>query len=577
MTSFRSSLVAKLALAVVLLILLPSALLTSYWYERDKAAAIDVEMRHIQNYSKNVANEIDSFLLGQRDIARYGAVSHELRSFLRKPGDAATVLEFNAWLTYWSKISKHIGEVFVLDVKGNCVASTDASFVGKNYALRPYFQDAVRGLDHVSDWTIGITSRKPGVYLSSPIKVGDSTVGGVMVIKLNLNPIDAIILRSQGLGVQTFLVNRDGVVLAHYDPTFRYATVDDLSAEESLRINQTRQFADLPQKSLRLRSLRQDLANSRPGETLMSREYEFGGDRKVAALTGLQSNAWVVGVTSPLSVIESRGKQRFAAVAPMILLVILFTLLASFYLIRFVVRPLKELLHKTRLLSAGDFSVEAQARGNDEVSQLAKTFNSMARTIRVHTDELEARVAQRTAELETAYEEIKLLSITDALTGCFNRHYMNEQLAGEVERSKRYGRALSILMCDVDHFKKVNDTWGHPAGDAVLRVVGSTLRDHQRHGSDWVARFGGEEFLVVFPETSLEAASVLAEKLRKQIEDLVVDFDQQAIHVTASFGLATLRHGDGDEKLEDLFARADAMLYHAKQSGRNRVVFDARS
>jgi diguanylate cyclase (GGDEF)-like protein len=229
------------------------------------------------------------------------------------------------------------------------------------------------------------------------------------------------------------------------------------------------------------------------------------------------------------------------------------------------------------LLSAGDFSVEAQARGNDEVSQLAKTFNSMARTIRVHTDELEARVAQRTAELETAYEEIKLLSITDALTGCFNRHYMNEQLAGEVERSKRYGRALSILMCDVDHFKKVNDTWGHPAGDAVLRVVGSTLRDHQRHGSDWVARFGGEEFLVVFPETSLEAASVLAEKLRKQIEDLVVDFDQQAIHVTASFGLATLRHGDGDEKLEDLFARADAMLYHAKQSGRNRVVFDARS
>jgi diguanylate cyclase (GGDEF)-like protein len=576
MTSFRSSLVAKLALAVVLLILLPSAILTVFWYERDKAAAIDVEMRHIQTYSKNVANEIDSFLLGQRDIARYGAVSHELRGFLRKPGDASTVVAFNAWLAYWSKVSKHIGEVFVLDLKGNCIASTDPLFVGKNYALRPYFQDAVRGLDHVSDWTIGITSRKAGVYLSSPIKISDNTVGGVMVIKLNLNPIDAIILRSQGLGVQTFLVNRDGVVLAHYDPTFRYATVDDLSAEESLRINQTRQFADLPQKSLRLGTLRQDLANSRPGETLMSREYEFGGGRKVAALTGLQSSAWVVGVASPLSVIERRGKQRFAAVAPMIVLVTLFTLLASFYLIRFVVRPLNELLQKTRLISAGDFSVEVQARGSDEVSQLARTFNSMARTIRLHTDELEARVAQRTSELETAYEEIKLLSITDALTGCFNRHYMNEQLAGEIERCKRYGRALSILMCDVDHFKKVNDTWGHPAGDAVLRLVGATLRENLRHGSDWVARFGGEEFLIVFPETTLEAASILAEKFRKRIEDLIIDFDQRTLHVTASFGVATLLPGDGDEKQEVLFARADAMLYQAKQRGRNMVVSDAR-
>ncbi|MCF8167476.1 MAG: diguanylate cyclase [Rhodoferax sp.] len=575
MTTIRSSLVAKLAFAVVFLILLPSTLLTIYWYERDRAAAIDVEMRHIQSYSKNVANEIDSFLLGQRDIARYGAVSQELRGFLRKQGDPGTMLEFNAWLTYWSKISDHIGEVFVLDLKGNCVAATDASFVGKDYSLRPYFQDAIRGLDHVSDWTIGITSRKAGVYLSSPIKVSNSTIGGIIVIKLNLAPIDAIILRSQGLGVQTFLVNREGVLLAHYDPTLRYATLDDLSAKESDWIRQTRQFADLPQKSLGLKSLRQDIGHSRPGETLMSQEYNFGGDRKVAALTGLQANAWVVGVTSPLSVIESRGKQRFSAVAPMIVLVILFTLLASFYLIRFVVRPLNELLQKTRLLSAGDYSVEAQAIGTDEVSQLAKTFNNMARTIRLHTDELEHRVAQRTAELEKAVLEIKQLSITDALTGCFNRHHMNEQLAREIERSKRYGRALSILMCDIDHFKRVNDTWGHPAGDEVLRLVSAALRDNLRHGSDWVARFGGEEFLIVFPETSLEDASVLGEKLRMRIEDLVINLDQQVLHVTASFGLACLRPGDGDNTLEVLLARADAMLYLAKRGGRNRLAIDS--
>ena len=573
MPTLRLSLAGKLALATIVLILLPSSLLTAYLYSRDRAAAIDLEMRHIQNYSREIANEIDAFLVGQRDIARYGVVSAELRSFMKKPDDPVTVIGFNAWLKQWSRISKYIAVVFILDKQGKCTASTDPAFVGQNYSMRPYFHDAMRGLDHVSDWTVGVTSRKPGIYLSSPILLVGGSIGATMVIKLDPEPIDLIIRRRQDSGTQTFLTNRDGVVLAHYDPAIRYATVSDLTDSESARIRATRQFADVPQRSLKLATLRQDIANTRPGDTLISREYDFQGARKVAALTGSMSEPWIVGVTVPFSTIETPIRQQLRTIVPLILLVLLFTVLSSRYLIRSVIRPLDELLHKTRLLSAGDYSVEADARGSDEVSQLAKTFNSMARQIRSHTEELEAKVAQRTLELETAYREIKALSITDALTGCFNRHHMDERLAHEIARAERYGRDLSLVMCDVDHFKRVNDTWGHPTGDQVLREVSRVLREI-RAGSDWVARFGGEEFLIVFPETALGSAAILVEKLRRNLEDLQIVYGGHVLRITASFGLTSLRIG-AREEAHVLLGRADALLYQAKQNGRNRVAVEA--
>ena len=119
-------------------------------------------------------------------------------------------------------------------------------------------------------------------------------------------------------------------------------------------------------------------------------------------------------------------------------------------------------------LAAGDLSVQVPVRGDDEVAQLAAAFNSMANEIRGNTERLEGEVARRTTELEMANREITELSITDALTGCHNRHYLNQQLPREIDRAGRYGRRLSVVMCDLDHFKSVNDTHGHAAGDAVL-------------------------------------------------------------------------------------------------------------
>jgi diguanylate cyclase (GGDEF)-like protein len=565
------SLSFKLALAVALLVLLPSVLLAAYLYQREHASAIDAEYRRIQSYSKELANEIDAFIVGHRNITRYSVVGAELRSFFRKDlKNPGTRLEFNEWLTRWAGISKNIAEVFVLDRTGECVASTDQTFIGQNYLVRPYFQDAIQGIHHVSDWTVGITSKKPGIFLSSPILSNEDRVAGVLVVKLDPEPIDTIIRRSINLGVQTFLVNRDGVLLAHYDPALRYATIDDLTEAARTAIAETRQFAEFRQPSLKLSSLREALADARPGETRMSQQYQFRGDAKIAALTGTKSRQWIVGVTVPLSSADAPAKQRLYGLLPMSLLVLLFTAVASLYLVRFVVRPLRDLVQKARQISSGDYSVQANTKGDDEVSQLACTFNDMAREIRSHTEDLESKVAQRTAQLEKANEEIQQLLITDPLTGCFNRRYIDQYLALSLEQAKRYRRHLSIAICDIDHFKKVNDTWGHLAGDRVLSEVGQTLRNSLRE-SDWVARYGGEEFIVVLPETECSDAKTLMDKVRCQLEMMQISFDGNTLKVTASFGLASLDN-EKDESVSDLVGRSDACLYEAKKNGRNRVV-----
>ncbi len=176
--------------------------------------------------------------------------------------------------------------------------------------------------------------------------------------------------------------------------------------------------------------------------------------------------------------------------------------------------------------------------------------------------------------LEKANRQIRYLAQRDPLTGCYNRGHMNEQLPREVRRALRYRRSLSLALCDIDHFKTVNDSYGHHCGDAVLREFVKTINGYIRTDSDWLARYGGEEFLLVLPETPLESAACLTERLRKCIADRHFDCQGQAVRVTASFGVV----GFGAERMtekfsaEDLLKLADDHLYHAKKEGRNRVV-----
>ena len=163
---------------------------------------------------------------------------------------------------------------------------------------------------------------------------------------------------------------------------------------------------------------------------------------------------------------------------------------------------------------------------------------------------------------------MRQLAITDGLTQVANRRHFDERIHEEIDRSQRYGRPLVLLLLDIDHFKKVNDSYGHPAGDAVLRRVADICRASIRT-LDLVARFGGEEFAILLPETDIPGALQLAERIREEIAASPVVYGPHTIQVTASLGVAATENGDRDS--EQLLKAADEMLYAAKQGGRNQV------
>jgi diguanylate cyclase (GGDEF)-like protein len=197
----------------------------------------------------------------------------------------------------------------------------------------------------------------------------------------------------------------------------------------------------------------------------------------------------------------------------------------------------------------------------------------------VHEPELVARLntGRRILALEHslrfANERNRVLSITDALTGSFNRRYLMDQLPRELERCRRYAAPLSVIMCDLDHFKQVNDVRGHAAGDDVLQQFVTRITKSIRTPTDWLARLGGEEFLIVLPETGYEGALLVAEKIRAVVAEAPFMTRAGDVPVTASFGGAsTERQGpDLSLKVERLLRTADECLYRSKEAGRNRT------
>ena len=180
--------------------------------------------------------------------------------------------------------------------------------------------------------------------------------------------------------------------------------------------------------------------------------------------------------------------------------------------------------------------------------------------------------------LENAVNRARLLrsGFTDVLTGWHNRRYLQVRLAEELARARRDGQALACLMLDLDHFKSINDTWGHAAGDDVLRELAQRI-EAQVRASDVAARYGGEEFVILLPRTDTTAAARLAERVRQAVRGAPVPFgDDGEVEVTASIGIASVAPQASDTDLktlgESLLARADVALYRAKSSGRDKVV-----
>jgi diguanylate cyclase (GGDEF)-like protein len=243
---------------------------------------------------------------------------------------------------------------------------------------------------------------------------------------------------------------------------------------------------------------------------------------------------------------------------------LMFTIVVAFVMVvglivflAYVLRPLRQLHLGLRALARGDLDYEVPVYSRDEVGQVVQAFNAT------------------TARLKAAFEQIEALATRDPLTGLPNRRLFDERLVSEAARSRRYGHPFGLIVMDLDKFKSINDTYGHPAGDEVLKYVAKMVEISIRE-TDVPARNGGEEYAIILPETNFDDVHAVAEKLRAAVAEHNVrpDMISQSIRVTLSAGAACSQGHLVTP--EAMVAAADAALYQSKNEGRNRVTMAPR-
>ena len=205
---------------------------------------------------------------------------------------------------------------------------------------------------------------------------------------------------------------------------------------------------------------------------------------------------------------------------------------------------------------------------NDEMVSITATNEA----IKHHLTQAFDREKALAEKLEEANRNLKILASKDPLTGLYNRQFLNELLEKEWSRSQRFSYALSVIMADIDNFKKVNDEYGHQAGDTVLKKIAEILSENLR-GNDYLARYGGEEFIFVLPQTDLTGACTAAERFRKSVHQLIIPVNNNhKLLLSISCGVSTAYPERIDDNIDALIQRADNALYEAKRSGKDRVI-----
>jgi diguanylate cyclase (GGDEF)-like protein len=263
-------------------------------------------------------------------------------------------------------------------------------------------------------------------------------------------------------------------------------------------------------------------------------------------------------ITVPMSRVFEEANRALVRDLLGITLATLFLLVAAWYGAEwFMLRKFRALLSTAERMRGGDLNARTGIPdGHEELSQLAHAFDDMA------------------GALQQREQRLQEQAISDPLTGLYNRRYLNEFLPRELARSARSNMPVAVLLIDLDHFKRVNDSRGHEAGDIVLNAVGNLLRGNVR-GSDIACRYGGEEFALILPDTGAEAAMRRAEDIRLAISTLnLIHAGRSLGKVTASFGIAVFPEHAQDT--DDLLRVADIALYAAKGAGRDRIVVGHR-
>ncbi|WUR12743.1 diguanylate cyclase [[Empedobacter] haloabium] len=518
----RWRIVPRAALVAVLLVASAGVVWLSYTGIRER------EIARLQANADGRLRQLSQLLLAPAE--RYSYLPNLLANYrilndaLRAPHDAARVRAANAFL---HQLNERTGTslLYLLDLRGTTVAASnwDAadSLVGRNYAFRPYFTNALRdGAGRF--FAMGVTSHKPGYYLSYLVKEGERTLG-VAVVKIDLRLPDL-----GGSNGEMLVTDAAGVAFLSSRPDWNYRPIRPVTPAAAAQLRSTRQYEGVLKAPLASAAGRQLAAGA---EIVRLR----GGDGVASAWLlvrrRIADSEWNANLLMPMARVEDIARVgALTAAAGIALLLMLGVLLA-------------------------------QLR-----SRVRERKRSRRRLERAHR-----ALGQQNEELRLLSEELRRKSITDSLTGMANRAFFLDSAAAMVGIAKRHGTPLALLLVDADHFKRINDEYGHPAGDAVLQLLASVLTAQTREG-DVAARYGGEEFIVALPHTTAQAASELAERIRGRVAAQPAPPGMAGLRLSVSIGVAQYRPEEAD--IGETIRRADAALYAAKHAGRDCVRVD---
>ena len=306
---------------------------------------------------------------------------------------------------------------------------------------------------------------------------------------------------------------------------------------------------------------------------------EWQPEQLVAGRPVVLGNSTIGGVAIGFSTLPLEEKINAMTRQSIVLMIVSMVIagIISFLIARQITNPLGQLTNLAGRMASGDLSTSFDLQSRDEIGQLGSAFNQMSQAIQKREQDLrqlaeglEKTVAERTEELRSKNEVLETLAITDPLTEAYNRRHFFELAEQEVQRAVRYQHPLSLMLIDVDHFKIVNDTYGHQVGDEVLVKIVQLFQENIR-AIDVFARYGGEEFVVLLPETGCEETRGLAERICSLVSETPILSGESTVSVTLSIGV-TCWQGDQEFNFDHLLSQADSALYQAKGMGRNSVV-----
>ena len=538
------------------------------WYGETSSNALGI------GYAERAAlyekSQIINILVREITLAQKMSSSPALRNWLadeenaQKNGEVFAEMEdyrkFFRSKSYFLTVAKS-GNYYYNDEKGGHAIGTPRYSLDRTIQKDGWFYTLLESgepkrLNVDTDRGIGVTN----VWVNFVVRDNAGKAIAVTGTGIDLSEFIRDVISSKQTGITNAFIDSGGAIQAYPDVSIiDFASVrKEASKEEQSTIFS---LIDSPDDGARLHdamaALSSGQADVKTLKVSVQHRHQFVGIAYVPEIK------WFVVTLIDLRLVAHDPVTPVVGTALVSVLLVMLLLVAA-AVDFFVLRRLSRLAAAVQSIGEGRYDTAISDASHDEIGQLASTLRHVAARIAAHTDDLECQVQERTLELVAANAQLETLAATDPLTGAWNRRRLEDAVISEMDRLRRYAHPLSMLIIDIDYFKAINDDYGHAVGDQVLVELTAVVREILR-ASDSLARWGGEEFVVLCPNTTLSTAAMLAERLRAKIGAARFPMDRS---LTVSIGVAECMTG---ETWDQWFQRADVALYRAKIEGRNQV------